>query len=109
MKNKICIQSDGTNAYGKKIIDYLISKGGGNNESKLNGAMENFYYYINEVNKIKLSADIPHSFRSTFIDDSNGINQEYSLPVQAIASKSHYIMGGPTNYASNNFINNSYL
>ena len=70
-----------------------------------NGVVSIEYDYLESYNVI----DIPHSFRSAFIDDSNGTRQEYDLPVQAIAGKSHYIMGKPTNYWSNNLLNNSFL
>lgn len=70
-----------------------------------NGVVSIEYEYLESYNVI----DIPHSFRSAFIDDNNGKSQEYNLPVQAIAAKSHMVMGGPTNYMSNNYIDNSNL
>ena len=73
--------------------------------SIFNGAVSIEYEYLESYNVI----DIPHSFRSAFIDDANGVSQEYNLPVQAVAAKSHLVMGGPTNYIGNNMISNSYL
>ena len=73
--------------------------------TQFNGVVSIEYDYLESYNVI----DIPHSFRTAFIDDSNGKRQEFDLPVQAIAGKSHFIMGKPTNYASNNLIDNSYL
>ena len=63
------------------------------------------YEYPSSYNVI----DLPHDFRSAFISDNNGKNQEYSLPVQAIARKSHFLMGGATNLLGNNLLDNSSL
>lgn len=42
--------------------------------------------------------DIPHDFRSAFVVNENGRNQEYNLPVQAIARRTHILMGESYKY-----------
>jgi len=71
--------------------------------STFNGAVSIEYEYLESYNVV----DIPHSFRSAFITDNNGKNQEYPLPVQAIGRKSQYVMGKSTNYAGTNLLDNS--
>lgn len=53
--------------------------------------------------------DIPHDFRSTFIVNERGQNVEYNMPMNAIAQKSHILIGAPTNYGGNNLVNNDTL
>lgn len=50
--------------------------------------------------------DIPHDFRSTFIVNENGQNVEYNMPMNAIAQKTHILIGAPTNYGGTNLLNN---
>lgn len=42
--------------------------------------------------------DIPHDFRSAFVVNESGKNQEYNLPVQAIAKRTHILMGESYKY-----------
>lgn len=53
--------------------------------------------------------DLPHDFRSTFTLNNNGQQVESYLPIQAIARRSHIVLGEPTNYSGNNLINNNSL
>lgn len=74
-----------------------------NYPATFNGAISVDYNHELSYNVV----DIPHDFRSSFITDENGKNQEYSLPVQAIARRSHLVVGNATNYLGNNLLDNS--
>jgi len=50
--------------------------------------------------------DIPHDFRSAFILNDRGQNIEYNMPIQAIARRSHIVIGVATNYSGNNLLSN---
>jgi hypothetical protein len=52
--------------------------------------------------------DIPHDIRSSFRLSDGGKNTEYSMPVQAVARRSHLLLGNSTNYDGNNSIDNSW-
>lgn len=52
--------------------------------------------------------DQPHDFRSSFSLDDNGKIAENNMPVQAIARKSHIVLGFPTNFAGDNLLNNDW-
>jgi hypothetical protein len=53
--------------------------------------------------------DLPHDFRSAFIPNEKGQQIETFLPIQAIARRSHIVLGEPTNYIGNNLLDNSFL
>jgi hypothetical protein len=73
--------------------------------STFNGAVSIDYEHDVSYNVI----DMPHEFRSAFIDNENGKNTEYYLPVQAVARRSHLVLGVATNYDGNNLLDNSNL
>jgi hypothetical protein len=52
--------------------------------------------------------DIPHEIRTSFIINSKGQRDEYEMPMQAIARRSHLSLGDSTNFDGDNVIDNSY-
>ena len=52
------------------------------------------------------AVDIPHDFRSTFIHNEKGQNIERSMPIQAVARRSHLVIGESTNYEGTNLLTN---
>lgn len=73
--------------------------------AQFNGVVSIEYEHLISYNVI----DIPHDFRSTFILNSRGQNQEFNLPIQGVARRSHLVFGEATNYAGNNLIDNNSL
>ena len=52
--------------------------------------------------------DLPHDLRSSVKMDVNGKKQDFDLPIQSIAQKSHYITGDSPKYDGTGIKNNDY-
>jgi hypothetical protein len=53
--------------------------------------------------------DLPHDVRITVEQNNNGFKEKRDMPIQTIARKSHFMIGIPTAYDSNNLLDNSWL
>jgi len=87
------------NSSNNMVVDLNVSS----YPASFNGAISIRYKHNISYNVI----DLRHDIRSTFVLDNNGKQQEKLLPINAIARKSHYVIGNPTNYGADNLLNNS--
>lgn len=68
-----------------------------------NGVVSIDYEHETSYNVI----DVPHDFRSAFIINEFGKTVETNLPMQAIARRSHLLMGEPATYNGTDLIDNN--
>lgn len=52
--------------------------------------------------------DLPHDFRSAFVMNNNGVNEEHNLPIQGIAKRSHILLNESMKYDGSGFLNNNF-
>lgn len=68
-----------------------------------NGMLSVFYRHEIQYNVI----DLPHEVRASYIRDRDGREQRISLPMNAVARRSHFLLGEGINFSGNGTQNNS--
>lgn len=112
IKNVFIFNTDGTKLVRLTSSQYSIKTGnsmiveltGVTYPQNFNGVISIEYMHQISYNIV----DITHDIRSTFLLNEKGQNQEYNLPMQAVARRSHMVLNAPTNYSGNNLLDNSY-
>ena len=68
-----------------------------------NNGLSVFYRHEIQYNVI----DLPHEVRASYIKDRDGREQRISLPMNAVARRSHFLLGEGVNFSGNGTQNNS--
>lgn len=84
---------------------YVINLTGITYPTPFNGCISVSYKHNISYNVL----DIPHDVRITIEQDMDGKMVKKDMPIQAISRKSHYEIGSPTKFDTNNLLNNSWL